>query len=89
MSFGAPVIKSRTSNFLFILQVLTVMKTSTNVTRTLAKMVEPVRIFRGITLVIARRQTKKGFITVAGTVQKFSMAVLVSSAKTMESVSHT
>lgn len=77
------------SNFLFILQVLTVMKTSMNVTQTLAKMVEPVRIFLGITLVIAHLQTKKGFITVAGTVQKFSTAVLISHAKTIEYVSHT
>lgn len=76
------------SNSLFILQVLTVMKTSTNVTRTLAKMVESVRIFLGIILAIAHLQTKKGFITVAGTVQKFSMAVLIGNAKTMEYVSH-
>lgn len=89
MSFGAPVIQSRMSNSLFILQVLTVMKISTNVTLTLAKMVESVRIFLGITLAIAHPQTKKGFITVALTVQKFSVAVLISNAKIMEYVSHT
>lgn len=51
-------------------------------------MVESVRIFLGITLAIAHLQTKKGFIMVAGTVQKFSMAVLISNAKTMEYVFH-
>lgn len=51
-------------------------------------MVEFVRIFLGITLAIAHLQTKKGFITAAGTAQKFSMAVLISNAKIMEFVSH-
>lgn len=64
------------------------MKTSTNVTRILAKMVESVKISLGITLAIAHLQTKKGFIMVAGTVQKSSVAVLISNAKTMEYVSH-
>lgn len=75
-------------NSLFILQVLTVMKTSTNVTRTLAKMVGSVRIFLEITLAIAHLQTKKEFFMVAGTVQKFCMAVLIINAKIMEYVSH-
>lgn len=88
MLFWVPVIQSRLPNSLFIFQVLTVMKTSTNVTQTLAKMVGSVRTFLEITLAIAHLQTKKGFFMVAGTVQKFCMAVLIINAKTMEYVSH-
>lgn len=64
------------------------MKTSMNVTRTLAKMVASVRTFLGITLAIAHLQTKKGFFTAAGTAQKSSVAVLINNAKIMEYVSH-
>lgn len=88
MLFWAPAIQIRMPNSLFILQVLTVMKMSMNVTRTLAKMVGSVRIFLEITLAIAHLRTKKGFFMVAGTVQKFCMAVLIINAKTMEYVSH-
>lgn len=88
MLFWAPAIQIRMPNSLFILQVLTVMKMSMNVTRTLAKMVGSVRIFLEITLAIVHLRTKKGFFMVAGTVQKFYMAVLIINAKTMEYVSH-
>lgn len=88
MLFWAPAIQIRMPNSLFILQVLTVMKMSMNVTRTLAKMVGSVRIFLEITLAIVHLRTKKGFFMVAGTVQKFCMAVLIINAKTMEYVSH-